>query len=61
MIRAQDIRATEKDRVRVVESFRPGDLVRAVVVSIINPCWRVTGVDGRIMADFANVCVWFLE
>lgn len=34
LIRVQDVRATEKDRVRVAESFRPGDVVRAVVVSI---------------------------
>jgi exosome complex RNA-binding protein Csl4 len=27
------VRATEKDRVRVYESFRPGDIVRAEVVS----------------------------
>lgn len=33
VIRVQDIRATEKDRVKVAESFRPGDVVRAQVVS----------------------------
>ena len=33
VIRVQDVRATEKDRVRVYESFRPGDIVRAQVVS----------------------------
>lgn len=33
LIRVQDVRATEKDKVRVFESFRPGDIVRAVVVS----------------------------
>lgn len=32
LIRVQDVRATEKDKVRIVESFRPGDVVRAVVV-----------------------------
>jgi exosome complex component CSL4 len=32
-IRVQDVRATEKDRVKIFESFRPGDVVRAVVVS----------------------------
>lgn len=31
--RSQDVRATEKDRVKIFESFRPGDVVRAVVVS----------------------------
>jgi exosome complex component CSL4 len=32
VIRAQDVRATEKDKVKVYESFRPGDTVRAQVV-----------------------------
>lgn len=32
IIRVQDVRATEKDRVKVFESFRPGDVVRASVV-----------------------------
>lgn len=33
-IRVQDVRATEKDKVKIFESFRPGDIVRAQVVSI---------------------------
>lgn len=33
LVRVQDVRATEKDKVRIFESFRPGDIVRAVVVS----------------------------
>jgi exosome complex component CSL4 len=33
LIRVQDVRATEKDRVKIFESFRPGDIVRASVVS----------------------------
>jgi exosome complex component CSL4 len=33
LIRVQDVRATEKDKVKIFESFRPGDIVRAVVVS----------------------------
>jgi len=32
LIRVQDVRATEKDKVKIFESFRPGDIVRAVVV-----------------------------
>ena len=32
VIRGQDVRATEKDRVKILESFRIGDVVRAVVV-----------------------------
>jgi len=33
LIRVQDVRATEKDWVKIFESFRPGDVVRAIVVS----------------------------
>jgi len=36
LIRAQDVRATEKDRVKIYESFRPGDIVRAEVVSLFS-------------------------
>jgi len=32
--RVQDIRATEKDKVQVYRSFRPGDIVRAQVISL---------------------------
>lgn len=32
VVRVQDVRATEKDRVKIAESFRPGDVVRAIVV-----------------------------
>lgn len=38
VIRVQDVRATEKDRVKVGESFRPGDVVRAVVVGCAHLC-----------------------
>ncbi|KAL8366770.1 hypothetical protein RB595_008780 [Gaeumannomyces hyphopodioides] len=34
VIRVRDVRATEKDRVRIHESFRPGDIVRAQVISL---------------------------
>eukprot|EP00037_Helgoeca_nana_P033659 m.418860 g.418860 ORF g.418860 m.418860 type:complete len:196 (-) comp31175_c0_seq1:25-612(-) len=34
MIRVQDIRATEKDKVVVYECFRPGDIVLARVISL---------------------------
>lgn len=36
LIRVQDVRATEKDRVKIFESFRPGDIVRAIVVSSLS-------------------------
>lgn len=34
VIRVQDVRATEKDKVRLAECFRPGDIVRASVISL---------------------------
>ncbi|KAL0633513.1 exosome 3'-_5 exonuclease subunit ski4 (Csl4) [Maublancomyces gigas] len=34
IIRQQDVRATEKDKVRIFSSFRPGDIVRAQVISL---------------------------
>jgi exosome complex component CSL4 len=38
LIRVQDVRATEKDKVKIFESFRPGDIVRAVVVRSLATC-----------------------
>ncbi|KAL3233871.1 Exosome complex component CSL4 [Nakaseomyces bracarensis] len=34
LIRSQDVRATERDRVKVIESFKPGDIVRAQILSL---------------------------
>ncbi|KAF8451847.1 hypothetical protein BGX38DRAFT_1181517 [Terfezia claveryi] len=34
VIRVQDVRATEKDKVRIASSFKPGDIVRAAVISL---------------------------
>ncbi|OEL29664.1 hypothetical protein BAE44_0009323 [Dichanthelium oligosanthes] len=34
LIRQQDVRATEIDKVDMYQSYRPGDIVRAVVVSL---------------------------
>lgn len=34
IIRSQDVRATERDRVKVIESFKPGDIVRAQILSL---------------------------
>lgn len=34
IIRAQDVRSTEKDAVVLAECFRPGDIVRATVISL---------------------------
>lgn len=35
VIRSQDVRATEKDKVKIVDCFRGGDVVKGVVVSPI--------------------------
>ncbi|BAO41276.1 exosome complex component CSL4 [Kluyveromyces marxianus] len=34
IIRSQDVRATDRDRVKVMESFKPGDIIRAQVLSL---------------------------
>ncbi|KAJ3193902.1 Exosome complex component CSL4 [Irineochytrium annulatum] len=34
VIRAQDVRATETDKVQIYKCFRPGDIVRARVISL---------------------------
>ncbi|CAH0053284.1 unnamed protein product [Clonostachys solani] len=34
VIRVQDVRATEKDKVKIYECFKPGDIVRAQVISL---------------------------
>lgn len=34
IIRSQDVRSTERDRVKVVESFKAGDIVRAEIISL---------------------------
>jgi exosome complex component CSL4 len=34
VIRAQDVRQTDKDKVRIWHCFRPGDIVRASVLSL---------------------------
>lgn len=38
VVRREDVRATEKDKVLVGEGFRVGDLVRAVVVGLFSSC-----------------------
>jgi exosome complex component CSL4 len=35
VIRSQDVRATEKDKVKIHECFRGGDVVKGIVVSLI--------------------------
>ncbi|ANB15001.1 Csl4p [Sugiyamaella lignohabitans] len=34
IIRIQDVRATQRDKVKIQESFKPGDIVRALVLSL---------------------------
>lgn len=34
VIRSQDVRSTDRDKVRIIDSFRPGDIVRAEVLSL---------------------------
>lgn len=46
VIRSQDVRATEKDRVKIGESFRGGDVIRSQVVSSLSYPWR-----GSVVTD----------
>lgn len=34
IIRSQDVRATERDQVKIVDSFKPGDILRAQILSL---------------------------
>lgn len=34
IIRTQDVRSTDRDKVKIIDCFRPGDLVRALVLSL---------------------------
>lgn len=34
IIRTQDVRSTERDKVKIVDCFKPGDVVRALVLSL---------------------------
>ncbi|ODQ79147.1 hypothetical protein BABINDRAFT_8742 [Babjeviella inositovora NRRL Y-12698] len=34
LIRSQDVRSTNRDAVKMIESFRPGDIVRALIISL---------------------------
>ncbi|VAI35809.1 unnamed protein product [Triticum turgidum subsp. durum] len=38
MIRQQDVRATEIDKVDMYQSYRPGDIVRALVIANLTSC-----------------------
>ncbi|KFQ24159.1 Exosome complex component CSL4, partial [Merops nubicus] len=57
-IRREDIRATEKDKVEVYKSFRPGDIVLAKVVSFpLVPGWdRRRGL--RSDGSITSLSVW---
>lgn len=34
IIRTQDVRLTDRDKVKIIDCFRPGDIVRAVIISL---------------------------
>jgi exosome complex component CSL4 len=53
VIRVQDVRATEKDRIKIYESFRPGDIVRAEVV------WMFSNRSKRCNVHANRICVDF--
>lgn len=48
VIRVQDVRATEKDRVKIADCFRGGDVVKGLVVSSY---YQATACDSCIPHD----------
>ncbi|CCH45686.1 Exosome complex component CSL4 [Wickerhamomyces ciferrii] len=34
IIRSQDVRSTDRDKVKIIESFKPGDIIRAQILSL---------------------------
>lgn len=40
VIRVQDVRATEKDKVKLADCFRGGDVVKGVVASVLFYAWK---------------------
>lgn len=42
VIRVQDVRATEKDKVKLTDCFRGGDVVKGLVVCALTSCVTVT-------------------
>lgn len=34
IIRTQDVRLTDRDKVKIIDCFRPGDIVRAIIISL---------------------------
>lgn len=55
VIRVQDVRATEKDKTKMHESFKPGDIVKAKVVCYIHSqALRTTKSNNASNADLAG-------
>lgn len=50
------MRATEKDRVKIYSSFRPGDIVRAEVVGILLRCNLRIDFVGRSAIILSEYC-----
>jgi exosome complex component CSL4 len=63
ILRAQDVRATEKDKVKLADLFRVGDIIRAVVISLGDQGGYFLSTAGNEFgvlmswSDKGNVCV----
>ncbi|TID18747.1 exosome component 1 [Venturia nashicola] len=63
ILRSQDVRATEKDKVKLAECFRVGDIVRAVVVGLGDQTGYYISTAGNefgvviCWSDGGNLCV----
>lgn len=63
ILRSQDVRATEKDKVKLAECFRVGDIIRAVVVGLGDQTGYYISTAGNefgvvmCWSDAGNLCV----
>ena len=53
-IRKEDIRATEKDRVEIYKSFRPGDIVLARVAALHTQSYLLSTAENELGVIFAK-------
>ena len=59
VIRVQDVRATDKDRVKIGDCFRGGDVVRGLVVRI-QPHFLQAFIDGSIQISLGDAQNYYI-
>ena len=53
-IRKEDVRATEKDKVEIYKSFRPGDIVLAKVLTLHTQTYLLSTAENELGVVFAK-------